>query len=74
MCLLVMYRDRVFGQRSSGLLFCFWLGMVVYGSIKLRTLLLLSIDNVRYLNSKVKRLKAKIFYLCRVVYKMCSDL
>ena len=42
-----MYKDRIAGVRSSGLLLCFWLGLVVYGSIKLRTLLLLSIDNVR---------------------------
>ncbi len=44
-----MYKDRIVGVRSSGLLLCFWLGLVVYGSIKLRTLLLLSIDNVRQL-------------------------
>ncbi|XP_064405656.1 multidrug resistance-associated protein 1-like [Halichondria panicea] len=44
-CLLMMTRDRIVGQRSSGLLFLFWLGLVIYGTIKLRTLSLLSIDN-----------------------------
>ncbi|XP_064405659.1 multidrug resistance-associated protein 1-like [Halichondria panicea] len=44
-CLLVMHRDRIVGQRSSGILFLFWLGLVIYGTIKLRTLSLLSIDN-----------------------------
>ncbi len=46
-CLLLMTRDRIVGQRSSGLLFLFWLVLVIYGTIKLRTLSLLSIDNVR---------------------------
>ncbi len=47
-CLLLMTRDRIVGQRSSGLLFLFWLVLVIYGTIKLRTLSLLSIDNVRW--------------------------
>ena len=61
------------GQRSSGLLFCFWLGLVVYGTIKLRTLWLLSIDNVRT-SVQGSTLLLTVLVSLRVVCRTCSDL
>ncbi len=43
---LVMHQDRRVGVRSSGVLLLFWLGLVVYGSFKLRSLVLLAEDVV----------------------------
>ncbi len=43
----MLTRDRMMSQRSSGLLLLLWLGLIIYGTIKLRTLSLLSLDNVR---------------------------
>jgi hypothetical protein len=46
MCVLVIRHDRVQGQRSSGLMLLFWLGLVIYGSFKLRTYILIARDQV----------------------------
>ena len=43
---LVLHYDRLTGVRSSGLMFVFWLSLVVYGSLKLRSLALLAEDRV----------------------------
>ena len=47
MCVLVIHHDRVQGQRSSGLMLLFWLGLVIYGSFKLRTYILIARDQVQ---------------------------
>lgn len=39
--------ERKNGVRSSGTLIVFWMAMTVYSAIKLRTLILLSMDYVR---------------------------
>lgn len=44
---LVMHKDRKVGQRTSGILLCFWILMTVYGSLKLRTYILTGLDKVR---------------------------
>ncbi len=47
MSVLVIHHDRVRGQRSSGLMLLFWLGLVIYGSFKLRTYILIARDQVQ---------------------------
>ena len=42
----MIFHERRTGLRSSGLMFVFWLAMVVYGSFKLRTLTLIAEDDV----------------------------
>ena len=49
MCALVIHRDRQQGRRTSGLMLLFWLGMVIYGSLKLRTYVLVARDQVHVL-------------------------
>lgn len=44
---LVMHKDRKVGQRTSGLLLCFWVLMTIYGTFKLRTYILTGLDEVR---------------------------
>ena len=44
---LVLWQERRDGVRSSGLLFIFWLALVLYGALKLRSVILLSEDEVR---------------------------
>ena len=39
--------ERRFGIRSSSLLSLLWLSLVVYGAIKLRTIILVTLDSVR---------------------------
>ncbi len=68
-----MHRDRIVGQRSSGILFLFWLGLVIYGTIKLRTLSLLSIDNVRGLYNYFRLPTSQcttncVMYVCNYTY------
>lgn len=41
---MAFHRKR--GTRSSGILITFWISLVIYGSIKLRTLILISEDQV----------------------------
>ena len=48
---LLMHKDRKIGQRTSGLLLCFWILMTVYGSLKLRTYTLTGLDKVRVVGS-----------------------
>lgn len=48
---LVMHKDRKVGQRTSGLLLCFWILMTVYASLKLRTYILTGLDKVRVQSS-----------------------
>ena len=43
---LVIDNDRLRGHRSSGLMLLFWLGLVIYGSLKLRTYILIARDQV----------------------------
>ena len=47
MCALVIHHNRVQGQHSSGLMLLFWLGLVIYGSLKLRTYILIARDQVQ---------------------------
>ena len=44
--IVLMTTYRMSGVRSSGVPFIFWLVMSLYGAVKLRTLVLLSEDNV----------------------------
>ena len=48
MCSLVIHRDRQHGHRSSGLMLLLWLGLVIYGSLKLRTYILIARDQVSH--------------------------
>ena len=43
---LLLHHERKLGVRSSAILFIFWMCMVIYGSFKLRTLVLMSEDDV----------------------------
>ena len=43
---IVLYRDRYLGQRSSGLMLIVWLMLVIYGTVKFRTYILLILDQV----------------------------
>ena len=43
---MVIRRDRLRGHRSSGLMLLFWLGLVIYGTLKLRTYILIARDEV----------------------------
>ena len=49
MCALVIHWDRLRGHHSSGLMLVFWLGLVIYGSLKLRTYILIARDQVAML-------------------------
>ncbi len=44
--LLYLSRDRKAGRRTSGLLLIFWLLMLIYATIKLRTYILTAMDHV----------------------------
>lgn len=44
---LVLSYQRRLGIRSAGINFLFWLGLLLYGSIKVRSIVLISKDNVR---------------------------
>ena len=46
-CALVVYQhDRLQRRHSSGLVILFWLGLVIHGSLKLRTYILIARDQV----------------------------
>ena len=45
---LVTSHDHHLGHRSSGLMLLLWLGLVIYGTIKFRTYILITIDRVRF--------------------------
>ena len=47
MVALVTHKERKTGYRTSGLLLTFWILMTIYGTFKLRTYILTSLDKVR---------------------------
>ena len=57
---------RITGIRSSGLPFVFWLVLIVYSGVKMRTLALLAEDNVRmYLCVNIGIMYALCVILCK---------
>ena len=59
----VIISEKNQGIPSSGIQFCFWGALVIYASIKLRTLILISRDQV------CMYVCIYIMYVCMYVYK-----
>ena len=65
----VIISEKNQGIPSSGIQFCFWGALVIYASIKLRTLILISRDQVcMYVYAYMYVYN---MYVCMYVYNVC---
>ena len=67
--IVVIINEKNQGIPSSGIQFCFWGALVIYASIKLRTLILLSRDQVHELNTYTTHTRACV---CVRVHTKCT--
>lgn len=76
LAMVLLQRHRLSGVRSSGTLFIFWLLMTVYGSIKLRTYILIEKAEIKPSGSHFRFATTILFwswYVCLLVLNCFKD-